>query len=552
MFNFLKSGVLALTILSVGTSSLSAHAQQNSQADRRNNQEVFLNMGDEPPSMDPNKGVDSVSYFWLGHLFEGLMTTDKNGNIVPGTASHVAVSDGGKTYTFTIRPNAKWHDGKKVTAKDFEYAFQRLVDPNFASEYSFIAVTAQILNANEVIKKTKPLSELGVKATNDSTLVVKLANPVAYFKSLMSFQAFFPVRKDIVEKYGDKFSTNVESVIGNGPFKLVGWKKESSMRMEKASTYWNASAVKLRAIEAPVMLKDNGAAFNNFRTGGLDLTGLDKERLETAQRERLQVKTFADGAVFFLEMNQRQGKVFSNQKLRQALRIAISRREYINKVTGVPGDKPAFGLVPDYMPGAGKTYRQEAKVDYRDGDLAGAKKLIKEYLAETKQSKVPSFSILAGDSTVAKKESEYFQDLLKKVFDTDVKIDSVPFKTRLQKQRDGQFDVASGGWGPDYLDPMTFMDLFTTTNDNNHGGYVNKTFDDLITKAQRSGNLAERVKLFHDAEKILILNDSGIVPVIQRGRAYLLADGLQNVRRNQIGQDPDLRFASWSGASAKK
>lgn len=532
--------------------SFSATAQQNSQADRRNNQEVFVNMGDEPPSMDPNKGVDAVSYFWLGHMFEGLMTTDKNGSIVPGAASHVAVSGDGKTYTFTIRPNAKWHDGKKVTAKDFEYAFQRLVDPAFASEYSFIAITAQIVNAEDVIKKKKPVSELGVKATNDSTLVIKLANPVAFFKSMMSFQAFFPVRKDIVEKYGDKFATSIESIVGNGPFKMVAWKKESSMRMEKASTYWNAAAVKLRAVEAPVMLKDNGAAFNNFRTGGLDITGLDKERLETAQRERLQVKTFSDGAVFYLELNQRQGKLFSNQKLRQALRIAINRREYINKITGVPGDKPAFGLVPDYMPGAAKTYRQEAKLDYRDGDIASAKKLIKEYLSETKQSKVPSFSILAGDSTVAKKESEYFQDLLKKVFETEVKIDSVPFKTRLQKQRDGQFDIASGGWGPDYLDAMTFMDLFTSANDNNHGGYVNNNFDELIAKAQKSGNMAERVKLFHDAEKQLILTDSALVPIIQRGRAYLLAEGLQNVRRNQIGQDPDLRFASWSGASAKK
>lgn len=552
MLYSVKSGLIALSISAAALFGQSAQAQQNSQSDRRNNQEVFVNMADEPPSMDPNKGVDAVSYFWLGHMFEGLMTTDKNGNIVPGTASHVAVSDGGKTYTFTIRPNAKWHDGKKVTAKDFEYAFQRLVDPNFASEYSFIAATAQIQNAADVIKKKKPLSELGVKATNDSTLVVKLENPVAFFKSLMSFQAFFPVRKDIVEKYGDKFATNVESIVGNGPFKMVAWKKESSMRMEKASTYWNSSTVKLRAVEAPVMLKDVGAAFNNFRTGGLDITGLDKERLETAQRERLQVKTFADGAVFYLEMNQRAGKLFAHPKLREALRIAISRREYINKVSGVPGDKPAFGIVPDYMPGAGKTYRQEARLDYKDGDINGAKKLIKEYLAETKQKKVPSFAILAGDSTTAKKEAEYYQDVLKKVFETDVKIDSVPFKTRLQKQRDGQFDVASAGWGPDYLDPMTFMDLFTTTNDNNHGGYVNKAFDELITKAQRSGNLTERVKLFSEAEKMLILKDSGIVPVIQRGRAYLLAEGLQNVRRNQIGQDPDLRFASWSGASAKK
>ncbi|MEY4066064.1 MAG: hypothetical protein RIR26_2272 [Pseudomonadota bacterium] len=547
-----KSLALTAFAAAVIASSLTAFAAPATQSDRRNNQEVYLNMGDEPPSMDPNKGVDTVSYFWLGHLFEGLMTTDKNGNIVPGTASHVAVSDNGKTYTFTIHPNAKWHDGKKVTAKDFEYAYQRLVDPAFASEYAFIAETAQILNASDIIKKKKPVSELGAKAVNDSTFVVKLENPVAFFKSLTAFQAFFPVRKDIVEKSGDKFATSVDTIVGNGPFKLVSWKKETSMRMEKASTYWNAAAIKLRAIEAPVMLKDVGAAFNNFRTGGLDMTGLDKERLGIAQRERLQVKNYADGGVFFLEMNQRSGKLFANKKLREALRIAINRREYINKITGVPGDKPAFGLVPDYMPGSVKPYRQEAALTYRDGDLNTAKKLIKEYLTETKQTKVPAFSILAGDSPNAKKESEYFQALFKNVFATDVKIDSVPFKTRLQKQRDGQFDVVSAGWGPDYLDPMTFMDLFMTTNGNNHGGYSNASFDALISKAQKSGSMAERVKLFRDAERQLILTDSAVAPILQRGRAYLLAEGLQGVRRNQVGQDPDLRFASWSGASAKK
>jgi oligopeptide transport system substrate-binding protein len=543
------------TALAVGVAfsvfSISASAQQT-QADRRNNQEVYINMGDEPPSMDPNKGVDSVSYFWLGHLFEGLMSTDKQGNIVPGTASKVVVTDGGKTYTFTIRPNAKWHDGKKVTAKDFEYAFRRLVDPAFASEYAFIAETGQIKNAADIIRKKKPVSELGAKAVNDSTFVVTLENPVAFFNSLISFQAFFPVRKDVVEKHGDKFATNTETIVGNGPFKLVSWKKETSMRMEKANTYWNASAVKLKAIEAPVMLKDVGAAFNNFRTGGLDMTGLDKERLETAQRERLQVKTYADGAVFFLEMNQRAGKLFSNKKLREALRIAVNRREYISKVTGVPGDKPAYGLVPDYMPGVKRSYRQEAPLRYRDGDIAAAKKLIKQYLSETKQSKVPPFSILAGDSPNAKKESEYMQAMLKGVFGTEVTIDSVPFKTRLQKQRDGQFDIVSAGWGPDYLDAMTFMDLFTTSNGNNHGGYSNKSFDDLIAKAQQSESMTVRVQLFKQAETLLVNTDSAIVPIIQRGRAYLLAEGLNGVRRNQVGQDPDLRFASWSGATAKK
>ncbi|MCA2958923.1 MAG: peptide ABC transporter substrate-binding protein [Silvanigrellales bacterium] len=534
--------------------SANAFAQQKSQAERRAAQEVYWNPGDEPPSMDPTKQADSVSGAWLTHLFEGLMTTDKNGDMVPGAAEKMSVSADGKTYTFTIRKNAKWHDGKPVTAQDFEFAFKRLVDPAYASEYSFIAETAQIVNATEIIGKKLPTDQLGAKALNDSTFEVKLKNPVTFFPSLMAFNTFFPIRKDLVEKHGDKFATNLESLVGNGPFKLVQWQKEASMRMEKAPTYWNAKAIKITALEAPVMVKDAGASYNLFRTGGTDLVGLDFERLKLAQKDKLAIKSHSDGAVFYLQMNTVDGKLFSNVKLRQALSIGINRREYINKISAIPGDKPAFGVIPDYMPGSkkGSTYRKEAPLAFKDGDLAKAKSLVKEYLAETKQAKVPSFTLLTGDSSTAKRDSEYFQQTLSKVFDTEVKVDSVPFKTRLQKMRDSQFDVVAAGWGPDYLDAMTFADLFMQNNSNNHGQFKDSKYDELILSAQKSADPAERINLIKQAEKILIVDKAAIAAYHQRGRAYVLANGLTGVRRAQVGGDPDFRFASWGGAAAKK
>lgn len=546
------AGLAVATAFAFGTFG-SAHAQQKTQAERRAKQEVFFNAGDEPPSMDPTKQVDAVSGMWLGHIYEGLMTYDKNNNVVPGTAEKMEVSADGKTYTFTIRKNAKWHDGKPVTAHDFEFAWKRLVDPAYASEYSFIAETAQLENAGDIIAKKKQSSELGVKATSDHTLQVKLATAVPYFPSMMAFQSFFPVRKDLVEKHGDKFSTNLESVVGNGPFKLTRWVKENSMRVEKAPTYWNASAIKITAIEAPTIIKDNGSAYNVFLTGGIDQTGLDSERLKQAQKDKLQIRTYNDGAVFYFEANVRDGRLFSNKKMRQALKLAINRREYVNKIVAIPGNKPAFGIVPDYMPGskAGTSYRKEVPLSWKDGDIEGARKLMKEYLAETKQTKLPSFSILSGDSTVAKQDSEYFQNYLSKVFQTDVKVESVPFKTRLQKSRDGQFDLAMSGWGPDYRDPMTFMDLFTSKNDNNHTGWANAEYDALIAKAQATGDMSERIKIFAQAEKLL-MDESPVIPQYQRARAYLLADGLNGVVRRVFGADPDYRFASWQQASAKK
>lgn len=552
---YLGSRLARITALSLVPSLFFAvaTAAPKSQAERKAAQEVYHNTADEPPSMDPNKQVDSLSGFWINHIWEGLMTYDKTGATVAGAAESYSVSPDGKKYTFKIRKNSMWHDGKPVSAKDFEFAFRRLVDPKFASEYSFIAETAQIANATEIIAGKKPTTELGAKAVDDSTFEVTLNNPVAFFPSLMAFSAFYPVRQEIVEKHGDKFATNVESIVGNGPFKLVSWQKETSMRVEKAANYWNASTIKLNAIEAPVIVKDSAAAYNLFRTGGIDDVGLDTERLKQANKDKLRVKSYQDGSMWYLQMNTVKGKIFENKKLRQALVAGLNRAQYVNKISAIPGDKASIGLVPDYMPGSkpGSTYRKEAPISIKDADLATAKKLIKEYLAETKQTKVPSFSILSQDSSTAKRDAEYFQASLSKLFDTEVKIETVPFKTRLQRGRDKQFDIGIYGWGPDYQDALTFMDLFMSNNSNNNTGFANKDFDDLILKAQKSNDLGERVEIFKKAEALLI-DEAPIAVFYQRGRAYTEAPGLTGVRRPVFGADPDYRFASWSNASAKK
>lgn len=551
-------GLLALPTLTWGNGEFAhstllgpniAQAQQKGRVARRAAQEVYVNMGDEPPSMDPTKQVDAISGFWLGHLYEGLMTTDKNGKIIAGSAEKVDVSADGKTYTFTLRKNAKWHDGKPVTAADFEFAFKRLVDPTYASEYAFIAETAQILNATEVINKKSPLDSLGVKAESERVLKITLKNPVAFLPSLMMFQSFYPVRKDLVEKYRDQFSVTPESIVGNGPFKLVRWKKENGMRLEKAETYWNAAEISIAAIESPVMLKDFGATYNLYMTGGVDMVNLDTERLKLANAARLPVKSFQNGFVTYLRPNPRPNRIFKSEKLRQAIKFGINRSEFVNKITGIPGDKGAFGFVPDYMPGStpGSTYRKEAPLSWKDGDLAKARALVKEYLAESGQTKVPAFTLLAADSSTAKRDSEYFQAQLRKIFETEVNVDSVPFKTRLQKQRDADYDIVFGSWGPDYLDPSTFLELFLPVPTDVPGGFNDATFNGFIEKARQSTDLKARVGFFHEAEKILV-NGGWTIPVQQVGRAFTVADGLQGVKRVQIGQDPDFRFAKWAAA----
>jgi len=530
--------------------AIKAHGAGLSLEQRRKAQEVYINLSDEPPSMDPTKQADAVSGMWLGHIYEGLMTPDKSGkNYVLGSAEAVKVSKDGLQYTYTIRKNAKWQDGKALSAKDFEFAFRRLVDPKFASEYSFIAVTAQIQNAEEIVKGKKAPSELGAKALNDSTFQVQLKSPVTFFNSLMAFNVFYPVREDIVKKFGDKFSTNVESIIGNGPFKLTRWVHESSMRMEKSPTYWNAAAIKLTAIDAPVILKDNGAVYSQLITGGLDMDmgQLDRDRLKLAQKDKKAVSNSQDGSVWWFEMNQRPQKLFSNLNLRQALRLVLNRSEFVNKVIAIPGTKVAFGIVPDFLPGSKSSvsFRKESGLAWKDNDAASAKKFIAAYLAETKQTKVPSFTILGDDRSAAKTQIEYLQGFLKKAFQTDVKIDIVPFKTRLQRMQDGQFDLVMAGWAPDYFDSMTFMDLFMSNNENNHGPFKDSKFDEMIVSAQKENDLAKRTAILTAAEKYLVEEKAGVVPVYQRSRSFIYSEGLEGFIRPPLGADPNLRYAYW-------
>ena len=550
---------LLATLLNLGlglalTTCGNTFADQLSRDQRRAANEVYLSAGDEPPSMDPTKQADTLSGFWLGHIYEGLLIYDANGNVAPGAAESFKVSEDKKTWTFTIRKNARWHDGKAVSAKDFVFAWQRLVDPAYASEYAFIATVAALANAEDIISKKLPKEKLGVKATDDHTLVVSLTRPVAFFDSLMAFQVFFPVREDVVKKFGDKFAAGQESIVGNGPYKLSAWAKEQSMRIEKADSYWNAAKIKIKAISSPSMVKDTQANYNNFQTGGIDMVSTGTpEVIKQAQDAKHRVQSFPSGCVSYFTLNTRPGKAFANQDLRQAIQIGINRSEFVNKIIGVPGYKPTYGIVPDYLPGSknGSTYRKEAPLPFKDADLASATKHLDAYRRATGIKQVPPFTILAGDSSRAKKYAEYFQNALSKLLGTTVKIENVPFKVRLQKTRDAQFDMTMAGWCPDYRDAMTFMDLFTSKNENNNTGWANKAYDTLIEKAADEPDLAARVRIFAQAEKLLV-SEAPIVSTDQSGGAYVLAPGLTGVRRAVFGTDPDFRNASWARPEASQ
>jgi oligopeptide transport system substrate-binding protein len=230
-----------------------------------------------------------------------------------------------------------------------------------------------------------------------------------------------------------------------------------------------------------------------------------------------------------------------------ALRLAVNRAELINKVVAIPGGKTAFGVVPDYMPGAsaGKTFRKEFPISWKDGDVTEAKRLIAEYLAESKQKSIPSFEILGDNTIKGELPVQYLQSYLSKVFETKVTANIVPYRTHSQLMRDAKFDIAWIGWAPDYLDSMTMVERFLSGNSNNYGGFSDTKFDSLVKSSRTETNPQTRLRKLSEAENLLVIESSGVVPCYQPSRAYIIADGLQGYTHANLGIDPDFRFASW-------
>lgn len=526
---------------------LTQAAASKNRSQRRAAKEVYWSAGAEPVSLDPTKQVDGSSASWLGHIYEGLLTYNQSGNIVPATAERWTVSDDKKRWTFYLRSSAKWQDGKPVRAQDFEFAFRRLVDPGYASIYAFIAETAGIRNAGKIIAKQLPKEALGVKSIDERTFEVELEHPVAFFAALMAFQSFFPIRADLVEKFGANFAIDPASVIGNGPFRLVQWRKDDSIRIEKADTYWNAASIKLNAIESPSLIKDAQADYNNFQTGGIDyLIARSPEVVHQAQAAGFKVQAYDSGCVFFLSLNSKAGRVFADRELRLAVQAGINRSEFVNKIVAVPGNKPIYPFVPSYMPGAkpGSGFRSELPVSWKDHDSQAAALHLANYLKNSGQSKVPSFTLLSGDSSQTKKFAEYWQNSLAKILKTDVRIETLPGKAAAQRQRDLQYDSSITGWCPDYLDAMTFMDFHTSTNDNNFTGWSNKRYDELIAQSFVEGDPLRRMRLFAEAEGIY-LSEAPSVPFYQAGGTYFVTKGLRGIKRNAVGISIDFRAAYW-------
>ena len=502
-------------------------------------------IGAEPPALDQQIATDTYAIMLGNHLYEGLVRV-YDGQIQPGMAESWEISDDGLVYTFHLR-DALWSDGKPVTAHDFEYGIKRLLDPATASEYAYqgyYVKNGEAYNKGEI---TDP-SMIGVKALDDKTLEITLENPTGYFLSLTNFISLFPVRKDFVEAQGQAYASEPDKILYNGPFILTEWNHEASLVLEKNPNYWNKDAIKIDRVEIAIV-SDSNTAMGMYEAGDLDFVAIPAARVQEFV-DKGEAKFYYDGAEFYFQFNvngktPQTGKFLGNANFRKALGFAVDRQNFVDAVLK-NGSDPATRYVLPLLSGVNDTFAKEYPYEFypKNADVEKAKELLNKALEEigATADQIPTFEYLTDDSDTARTSAEAIQDMLKRNLGINIEIKQVPFKQRLELMTAEDYDIVFAGWGPDYDDPLTYLDLWVIGGGNNDTGWEDQTYTDMINYIRTASDLKARADKMFEAEKYLLENGP-IVPIYFRRRAWTHVDGLTGLVRNFIGADPDFTYA---------
>ena len=491
------------------------------------------------PTLDQHL-ANSIPSATVGHqIFEGLIRTYQ-GEVRPGIAEDWDVSDDGTTYTFYLR-DTQWSDGEPVTAYDFEYSFRRLLDPKTASGYAFIGMALK--NAGDVNKGEVPVEDLGVRAIDEKTLEVELENPAGYFLSMLSMMQFAPTREDYVEEFGKDYAANSENNVYNGPFVVKEWRHEDRLILEKNPNYWDADSINLDEVHI-IIVPDQMTALAMFEDGELDMVEVPAEVVSQYEED---VEYYYNGANDFIKIQMDGSSPLENKDLRLALNYALNRKEFIMLSTGGLYDPNPRYVLPQVNGVEGEfgdeypyeAYPVEGDIDTALEHLDSAM----EALGVADPSDI-ELELLTTDVERTRKEAEIIQDDLESKLGINIDIRQVPYKQRLEMEGNKDFEMVVTGWAPDYSDPMTYLELWTTDSGYNHGSYSNSEYDAKIKLARTSTDQQERMDAMFEAEKIL-LEDGAIIPLQLRRIAMLTNPDLVGFESYFVGLSYEYTYADF-------
>ena len=498
-------------------------------------QTLRVNLSAEPPTFDPAQAQDSQANTVLNLMYDGLTRMDEAGQTLPGAAESWDVD--GTKYTFHLRQDGVWSNGDPLTANDFVFAWERVLNPKTTPAPPYSYQLHYIKNAEQYNNgEITDFSQVGVKAVDDYTLEVELSAPTPYFLGLTSFYTFFPVHQSV--KDDEKWAVDQSKMIVNGEFTLTSWIKGQTIELTKNESYWDKDNIKLSKINMS-LVNASATELASYQNGELDRAGHPNGEIPTDQipilkeqlKDELQIKGIA--STYYYQFNNTV-KPFDNAKIRKAFAMAIDRQKIVDNVT-LGGQVPAFGYVPPGIRGLEDEYRVENKDDYFTENVAEAKKLLEEGMQEEGYTTLPEVTLIYNSSDAHKKIALAITDMWKNNLGVDVKTENQEWAVFLENRQSGNYQVARAGWVADYNDPMTFLDMWMTNGGNNDIFFANAEYDELIKEAKQTEDLAKRQENFVKAEKILIQDEQALMPIYYYTNVSLTKPYLKGVSLDYSG-----------------
>lgn len=488
----------------------------------------------EVASMDPQIATDGTSFEVISAVTEGLYSVDAEGSAIEAMVDTVEKSEDGLTYTFKLK-DANWSNGTPVTAEDFVFAWRRLVDPEVASEYAFIMGVAGVKNADAIASGEMAVEELGVTAEDEKTLVVELDVPVPYFESLMSFPSFLPMNEEFFTSAGDNYGTSPETLLANGPFKITAYEPAATtISLEKNADYWDADAVALDGIQYQV-IKDSQQTMLSYQNGDLDVATLSGEQVEQFMNDPEFVNVVA-GYLWYVSPNQIVAGL-ENVNIRTAMALSFDKEAVASNILK-DGSIAADFAVPTLLATGpdGKDFRETTDT-YLTTDKTKALEYWETGLADLGVTEL-SYTMLVEDTESAINVAQFLQSEWQTTLPgLTVELQTMPKKNRVERMQAGDYELVLTRWGPDYADPMTYLDMWTSDSSNNYGLWSNAEYDALIEDAKKGElalDLEARWEALKDAEK-MVMDEAVIMPVYQKGDAVMVRTGVEGIEFHSVG-----------------
>ncbi len=489
------------------------------------------NIGSEPLSIDPqlNRALDGGSV--INNTFEGLFRY-KGKIIEPAIADSYTLSSDGLTYIIKLK-QTKWSDGSNLTASDFEYAWKRALDPETASEYAYQLY--YIKGGRDYNTGKGSRENVAVKALDDYTLEVVLTSPMSYFLDLLTFFTYFPTKQSVVEaSIDDDWTIDPKQVVCNGPFILSEYRMGEKLVLLRNQHYWNADTVSLDRINA-YMIVDESTMLTAFEAGDLDIIdSILASELPRIQTEDASLKTAPSIGTYFYAFNNRV-KPLDNVLVRKALSLAIDRKAIVESVTKA-GEIPASGFTPPGLYDANGEAFQSVAGDYyilpEKADLDTARKLLTEAgFEDIKQ--FPKIEIVYNTNETHKVIAEAIQYMWQTNLGIDVTLINQEWAVLQETKRLGNYSVAKGGWFGDYADPMSMLEIMTSSSAINTTGWSNFGYDALIEAAKRETG-QKRFDLLYKAQALL-MEEAPIMPIYYHTDQFMVSDRIKNYEKTAMG-----------------